>query len=280
VAQMRHAHGDINVPNDFASRDRLADLYDLSAQLGITPTRIEVPSAFQDLLRRFEELFSPDAAPVARPLPPPRPSTPSSPLPLTPRPWQPQPIFRPKPPPLRFATAPPPLALPLRPRPPPPPSPLLPQPSLRPWQPQPSSRPKPPPLRFATLPPPLLPPLRPRPPPPPSPLPPPPSLRPCRRHRAFAPGCLSPSPDLNRRRLASRPCCNRLRRHLTPPAATTVDSDSYKPQRQAEKGSLSTTPPCKRGSSVDTTEIRPYSAVGGAPISESEDSGMISIEEV
>jgi hypothetical protein len=69
VAQTRYAHGDINVPADSASRDRLADLYDLSAQLGITQTRIEVPSVFHDVLRRFEEPFAPEAAPVARPLP-------------------------------------------------------------------------------------------------------------------------------------------------------------------------------------------------------------------
>jgi hypothetical protein len=34
---------DISVPADFASRDRPAGLYDLSALLGITPARLEVP---------------------------------------------------------------------------------------------------------------------------------------------------------------------------------------------------------------------------------------------
>jgi hypothetical protein len=35
IDQVRHAHGEINVPADFASRDRLAELNELAAQLGV-----------------------------------------------------------------------------------------------------------------------------------------------------------------------------------------------------------------------------------------------------
>jgi hypothetical protein len=58
VDQVRHAHGEINVPADFASRDRLLELHELATQLGVTPTRLEVPAGFLDVLHRFEAEFA------------------------------------------------------------------------------------------------------------------------------------------------------------------------------------------------------------------------------
>jgi hypothetical protein len=56
--QVRHAHGEINVPADFASRGRLLKLHELATQLGVTPTRLEVPAGFLDVLHHFEAEFT------------------------------------------------------------------------------------------------------------------------------------------------------------------------------------------------------------------------------
>jgi hypothetical protein len=58
VDQVRYAHGDINVPADFASRDRLLELQELATQLGVAPTCLEVPAGFLDVLHRFEAEFA------------------------------------------------------------------------------------------------------------------------------------------------------------------------------------------------------------------------------
>ncbi|MGA0134817.1 MAG: hypothetical protein ACO3ND_10740, partial [Opitutales bacterium] len=58
----RHAHGDINVPADFASRNRIADLRELAAQLGVQAVQLPVPPAFNDILARFEAAFGPRPA--------------------------------------------------------------------------------------------------------------------------------------------------------------------------------------------------------------------------
>jgi hypothetical protein len=50
IDQVCHAHGEITVPADFSSRDRLAELTELAAQLGLSPSRIEAPSPFLDAL--------------------------------------------------------------------------------------------------------------------------------------------------------------------------------------------------------------------------------------
>jgi hypothetical protein len=55
---VRYAHGDINVPADFASRDRLLELQELATQLGVAPTCLEVPAGFLDVLHRFEAEFA------------------------------------------------------------------------------------------------------------------------------------------------------------------------------------------------------------------------------
>jgi hypothetical protein len=52
-----HAHGEINVPADMASRGRLAELRELSAQLRVRPSRLGAPAAFLDVLHRFEAEF-------------------------------------------------------------------------------------------------------------------------------------------------------------------------------------------------------------------------------
>ena len=52
-----HAHGEINVPADMASRGRLAELRELSAQLRVRPSRLGAPAAFLDVLHRFEAKF-------------------------------------------------------------------------------------------------------------------------------------------------------------------------------------------------------------------------------
>jgi hypothetical protein len=52
-----HAHGEINVPADMASRGHLTELRELSAQLRVRPSRLGVPAAFLDVLYRFEAEF-------------------------------------------------------------------------------------------------------------------------------------------------------------------------------------------------------------------------------
>ena len=63
INSVRHAHGEINVPADLASRDRLPELLELSAQLHITPTQLPVPDSFLDILRRFEDTFGSQPTP-------------------------------------------------------------------------------------------------------------------------------------------------------------------------------------------------------------------------
>ena len=67
---VRHGRGDSNPGADYASRGLFDKLFELSAQLHVTARRLEVPSAFSDILVRFRDAFGARYAcdaPTARP---------------------------------------------------------------------------------------------------------------------------------------------------------------------------------------------------------------------
>ena len=61
-----HGYGETNPYADLASRGRLRELFALARQMGITATRLDIPTAFIDLLAAFKARFGPrPAAPGA-----------------------------------------------------------------------------------------------------------------------------------------------------------------------------------------------------------------------
>jgi hypothetical protein len=58
-ASVAHVFGEANPQADFASRGRFDELFELAAQLGVSPRRLEVPPVFIFCLEAFRERFGP-----------------------------------------------------------------------------------------------------------------------------------------------------------------------------------------------------------------------------